>query len=108
MNQEQLESLNLDDLPYPMFETTEEEKGWLEQVYPLLTAHNSDQYLCCILDDTFGMDIVGDLIGKVQSSLGGCLSLVSYLGVFDLSWGARADLRRVWIRKLLEYTGEGI
>jgi len=106
MNQKQLESLNLDDLPYPMFETTEQEKVWLQLVSPQLSAKNSDYYLCCILNDVLGEDVVVDLVDKVQSSLDDCLSLVSYLGAFYISNSEKVLLRQIWIRKLLEYKGE--
>ena len=105
-----MSNIDLESLPYPMFETTEEEKGWLRVVYPLLTGKDNNYYLCCALDDTFGYDLVKELLDKILSSLDGCLSLTSHFGQFgyhfQFTFKARAELRKIWIRKLLEYTGE--
>jgi len=107
MNQEELESLNLDDLPYPMFKTTVKEKNCLLKALPIITEDSNNYFLCHILQRQVD-DVVSDSIReKVNTSVGNDYTLSDCLGLGHLKDDVlHAELRRIWIRKLLEYKGE--
>jgi hypothetical protein len=102
MNQEELENL-----PYPMFETTEEEKECLRMALGFITEENYNYFLCHILDYEVGEDIACGLKGKVFGSVKKHFTLSDYLGLgHNKDDALHAELRRIWIRKLLAYKPE--
>lgn len=102
MNQEQLESL-----PYPMFETTDEEKECLITALGLISDRDFNYFLCNILDYDVGGDIAYGLKGKVFGSVKEDSTLSDYLGLgYNEDDALHAELRRIWIRNLLAYKGE--
>lgn len=102
MSQEQLENL-----PYPMFETTEEEKECLRMASQLISDRDFNYFLCNILEYDVGGDIACGLKSKVFGSVKEDFTLSDYLGVGHNEDDAlHAELRRIWIRKLLAYKPE--
>ena len=102
MNQEQLESL-----PYPMFETTEEEKECLQMALSLVQEEYYNYFLCHILDHKIGGDIACGLRDKVFGSVKEDYTLSDHLKLGGHGDDAlHAELRRIWIRKLLAYKPE--
>jgi phospholipid N-methyltransferase len=111
MNQEQLESL-----PYPIFETTEEEKETLKLA---LSPHFSTFFLCVRLR-SLGFSENRELVNKVRESLrdeevleyflfGGADNyelLPSVQKAYLDNNNTAYELRNIWIRKLLAYKGE--
>lgn len=102
MNQEQLESL-----PYPIFETTEEEKVCLMEALPLLREEDYNYFLCHILECRVGGEVALKLKTKVSRAVGECYTLSDCLGLgHHKDDTLHAELRRIWIRKLLAYSPE--
>lgn len=103
MNQEQLESL-----PYPMFETTEEEKECLKLALQLISDYARSHFLCIIVQYDVGMDCGNELRDKIEDTLGGYggKTLDTFLGLSGLKPTEMAELRRIWIRKLLAHKSE--
>lgn len=107
MNQKELESLNLDSLPYPMFKTTLKEKKCLLEVLPLITDEDCNYFLCHILERSVGGDTAFKLKTKVGKAVGEHYTLSDYLGLgCHRDDVLHAELRRIWIRKLLAYKPE--
>lgn len=90
----------LEDLPYPMFKTTEREKQELRRALKAKGSH----FLCTRIN-------LPSLEEKIDNALGGSGTLSGYL--YDgcsLVWGTQVDwlsgdreLRDIWVRKLLKY-----
>lgn len=97
----------LESLKYPMFETTEQEKELLREARKFISAENSRYFLCRILRfQVKPACAYGDLILKIREKLGTEHTLTKYLGLSYLDSEECAELRRIWIDKLLEYKGE--
>lgn len=102
MNQEQLESL-----PCPMFKTTKAEKKCLRGVLPFISEDNYNYFLCHILNCQIGSVVAYGLKDKVARSVAEFYTLSDYCGLGDNNDGTlQAELRRIWIRKLLAYKPE--
>lgn len=103
MNQEQLESL-----PYPIFETTGEEKLILRD----LIDNTNYAHLCTRVADYRYKSIseaCGELTRKIQGAINFCHTLEHYLDPMpdDYSFCEHGfELRNIWIRKLLAYNPE--
>ena len=93
-------NIDLESLPYPMFTTTEEEKECLRAVSHNL---NGSKYFLCNLVIACSM---WGLVDKIVHSLEGNSHLSGYLDYYPDNHDDMAEMRRIWIRKLLEYTGE--
>lgn len=107
--------MKMEDLKFPLFETTEEEKDVLCKAKELITTDNF--YLCYILGDMNQHK----LITKVHESFHGprfrpgvlcvCLDYLNHSPEFDFWNWYDADTdnevlaRKVWIDKLLAYNG---
>jgi hypothetical protein len=101
-----MNNIDLESLPYPMFKTTQEEKDCLRFVLPYLTDDDYGFFLCNILEHYApSTKIVNGLVGKIGVVLAGYRMLCAYLRVY-LEPEQDAELRRIWVRKLLTYTGE--
>lgn len=96
--------MNLHELNYPMFETTDEEKELLRKASDLLTLKNNDYFLCCVLNDFMEGTAVQDLIAKIQDKV--YHTLTTYLDVYLPEEQDKVNIRKIWIEKLLNYTGE--
>lgn len=93
-------TIPLEDLPYPMFKTTEREKQELRRALEVKGSH----FLCSRIN-------LPSLEEKIDSALCGNGTLSGYL--YDKSpsvWGADVDwlagnreIRDIWVSKLLEY-----
>jgi hypothetical protein len=99
-----LESVSLEDLPYPMFKTTRGEKSLLK----MALESNKSIYLCIRL--AYLSLPTSSLRNKIEISLNKG-SLFTYLyrdKNIPLSYDKHntSELRNIWIRKLLEYKGE--
>lgn len=102
MNQKQLESL-----PYPMFKTTEEEKECLRTALSFMKEQRYDYFLCHILYYSVGGGVAHRLKDKVFGSVKEDYTLSDYLGLgHNTDDTLHAELRRIWIRKLLAYKPE--
>ena len=102
MNQEQLESL-----PYPMFNTTEGEKACLMEALPFIRVDDYNYFLCHILEFTITGEVALELKTKVMNATNKHYTLSDYLGLgYHEDDTLHAELRRIWIRKLLAYKGE--
>ena len=111
MNQEQLESL-----PYPMFETTEDEKELLEQ----MIGYHTRTHLCNRLKkhaDNVATDNhwrkTMRLINKIETAMYFESTLENWLTEFHIPTQSLyqyeehgALVRDIWIRKLLAYSPE--
>lgn len=104
-------NIYLESLPYPMFTTTEGEKECLRKALPYISCKDCDYYLCVIVDEIVGGEHAAELVDKItwavssqgvyQQSSTLCNKLEFFPEEKDM-----AEMRRIWIRKLLEYTGE--
>lgn len=103
MNQEELENL-----PYPMFNTTKEEKDCLYGIMTRISPKDRDYFLCILLEHTTRLTpVIEALKDKIKQSVGEHYTLSDLLGLGDIECDElQAELRRIWIRKLLEYKGE--
>jgi hypothetical protein len=99
-------SIDLESLPYPMFTTTEEEKECLREAYHFIKVYNADFFLCLILKDIVGGMASHKITDKIQKIFGYDGTLNSYLEQGGVDFRQSAEMRRIWIRKLLKYTGE--
>ena len=107
MNQEQLDGVSLEHLPYPMFETTEEEKECLLLAMRFIKEEDHNYFLCHILEYDVGGYIAYGLREELSSSIGLHFTLSDYLGLGEnINDTIHAEIRRIWIRKLLEYKEE--
>lgn len=100
--------IDLENLPYPMFVTTDEEKVYLTQALNYLSKEPSTYFLCSILR---GMGTY-ELVGKISNSLGSYNNIFSYFEELPENSPAYGDysfwvnLRIIWIKKLLAYSPE--
>ena len=102
MNQEQLENL-----PYPMFKTTEGEKACLMEALPFIRVGDYNYFLCHILEFTITGEVALELKTKVMNAAGEHYTLSDYLGLGHHEDDTlHAELRRIWIHKLLAYSPE--
>lgn len=102
MNQEQLENLS-----YPMFETTEEEKECLQIALSFIKDQRYDYFLCHILYYCVGGEVAHRLKNRVFESVKEAYTLSDHLGLGNNEDDAlHVNLRRIWIRKLLAYKPE--
>ena len=85
---------NLEDLPYPMFETTEEEKEELRRALRCMFIH-----LCNRVESRA-------LKRKIREAISPYEVLESYLKRDGLFSAYGFQLRDIWINKLLAYKGE--
>ncbi len=95
-----MQEFDFDSVQYPMFELTEEEKGWLLEV----KGKHEYPYLCDRLRFLLGSR-TSQLCCKIQEVLGG-----EYLTTLEdalfIRWKygrERCKLRDVWIDKLIEF-----
>ena len=86
--------INLEDLPFPMFETTEEEKEELREALSCPATH------LCNRVGSLGMK------NKIRKALYPHRILESCLERDDIFGENRHQLRNIWINKLLAYKGE--
>ena len=86
--------INLEDLPFPMFETTEEEKEELREALSCPATH------LCNRVGSLGMK------NKIRKALYPDRILEGYLDRDDIFGECRHQLRNIWINKLLAYKGE--
>ena len=102
--------INLEDLPFPMFETTEEEKEELHRVIRVMQIGGTDSYFICnTLRDRFN-----NLRTKINYALEGNGTLNDYLDskIGGEYYSSRVcdelllSLRVIWVNKLLAYKGE--
>jgi hypothetical protein len=103
--------INLENLHYPMFETTEEEKEELREVLKIYPNAYSGAWLCQYVGNSLQIKIGESLIAtdhafissyiydQIQSdSLG-----IGYETFLELY---KYEVRIVWINKLIDYEGE--
>jgi hypothetical protein len=95
------------DLPFPLFEVIEDEALLLQMAYGKIIL--GDHYLCRILsrlNDSFA-DSKFSLRNKIYLSLTTSIELSDQIGeTYTDVWKLNmADLRKVWVRKLLEHNG---
>jgi hypothetical protein len=102
-----MNNIDLESLPYPMFETTEGEKDCLREALPYITEEDREYFLCLIVTHTINNACGRALREKIKQVIGEHYALPDCLGLGDNEDDVmHAELRRIWIRKLLEYTGE--
>ena len=101
-----MDKLDLETLPYPMFKTNWYEKRILRKALK----YNESEYLCVRILHVKPMFRRYSFIDKVHRSCGGLLTRHIRLNTPGLSpkWTGveEIELRKIWIRKLLEYKGE--
>jgi len=101
--------INLEDLPYPMFETTEEEKEELREVlkvYPI----GGSSWLCDYTEGSLRLKIQKSLEDIEHAFITGYVYEQAQLE-FEMSYDTflyqyRYEVRKIWINKLLAYEGE--
>ena len=108
-----MSNIDLESLPYPMFETTGEEKEVLREALLLISEYRYSYFLCLIVEHRTSLDCRAELRTKIENSLKEgseyeAPTLDEFFGLVDVTPTMMADLRRIWIRKLLEYTGEAV
>ena len=92
-----------------MFETTEEEKDCLREALPLISEEDREYFLCLTLTYNIGSTCGWALRDKIEEVIGDHYTLSDCLGLGE--WEddrIHAELRRIWIRKLLEYRGKAV
>lgn len=100
-------NIDLESLPYPMFTTTEGEKECLRKALPHIAEEGREYFLCLLVTYTIDHPCGRELREKIEQVIGGHYTLSDCLGLGDSEDDViHAELRRIWIRKLLEYTGE--
>lgn len=97
---------DLESLPYPMFTTTEGEKECLRKALPHISYKNYNYYLCVIVDEIVGGEHATELVDKITWAVSYQSSTLCTKLQFFPEEKDMAEMRRIWIRKLLEYTGE--
>lgn len=104
--------MKMEDLKFPLFETTEEEKDVLRKAKELITADNF--YLCHILEDMEEFELINTVQSSLETSGSTIISSLSSLNVskyFDFwDWYKASEendvlARKVWVDKLLAYSG---
>lgn len=99
MNKEDLENL-----PYPMFGTTVKEKKCLKEALQFITEEDQNYFLCLILQDDICSSVALKLKHKVEEAIGYHYTLSDLFELGDSRDDElHAELRRIWIRKLLAY-----
>lgn len=91
--------MNLHELNYPMFETTKAEKEELKEVLKVYPNINGN-WLCSYTK--------GSLKDKIQNCLAayGFLSYYVFPQEYEAPSEEYVEIRKIWIEKLLNYTGE--
>lgn len=110
--------MNIEDLDYPLFETTDEEKEVLRKALVELDKPNSRSLLCHLVRDIVGVEFVNyPLLDKIMKALDRTGSLFLYLTrnmevyqpqyiQFEKIYKIEPrDIRKIWIKLLLEYKG---
>lgn len=109
------ESIDLQNLPYPMFELSKAEIEALKKAHRLIQSEASGmRYLCTVLQLWVGNPSL--LVGKIQKSLNGDFTLNGYLNeevqtetnFHEVGHYINFQLRLIWIEKLLAQTGDTI
>jgi hypothetical protein len=94
----------LENLPYPMFNTT-----WYEKLLLLLTKFVTDRIFICFKLRRLPLR-TKTLQGKISVVLGKHPTLDTFIfgdcWLEDLDYDIAVKIREIWIRKLLAYKGE--
>lgn len=102
--------IDLENLPYPMFVTTDEEKKLLRKLNKMINL--DDYFLCPILKHDIATTAGFELASKIRESLVDTNVLSERLGLSDVNISSddwyvlMVDIRKIWIKKLLAYSPE--
>lgn len=98
--------MDIINLPYPMFETTEQEKKLLRKAELHIADTSKDMlWLCNALSEVSTYTENARLKNKISASIHGRSSLLYHLNITVESEIEARYIRRVWITKLLNYKG---
>lgn len=104
--------MRMEDLKFPLFETTEEEKDVLRKAKELIRKDNF--YLCHILEDMEEFELINTVQFSLENSSSTLIANLSNINDsyhFDFwDWYKASEendalARKVWIDKLLAYNG---
>lgn len=109
--------IEIQNLPYPMFELCEEDKQLLTKAYVALSQPDGNQFLCNRLGSNIfePYELVQSLIDKIRIAINYNGTLNNYFRSLghDIGNGHWDDVtgckvRMIWIEKLLTQTGDTI
>jgi len=103
-----MSNIDLENLPYPMFETTEEEKMILRDVLDSTNYEHLCNRVTAYRYEPL-RETCAKLLVKIRGAINSCDTLEGYFYTMPDGYNFCEhgfELRNIWIRKLLEYAGE--